>query len=136
MLYVIYRGNNPELSYRGGQEPIVHLQADLHEVVAWATNARRPWAFSLSNAGAVYTRFRSNLAELDQIDWRAVAATDFRRPEVKEGKQAEFLLHGPFPWGLITRIGVYSGHIRSQVERALHSAHHLPKIEVRRDWYY
>ena len=29
MLYVIYKANHPELAYRGGQEPIVHLEADL-----------------------------------------------------------------------------------------------------------
>jgi hypothetical protein len=33
MLYVIYRANHPELEYRGGQDPIVHLEADLGEVV-------------------------------------------------------------------------------------------------------
>ena len=34
MLYVISMANHPELSYRGGQGPIVHLEADLHETVA------------------------------------------------------------------------------------------------------
>ncbi len=28
MLYVIHRANHPELAYRGGQGPIVHLEAD------------------------------------------------------------------------------------------------------------
>lgn len=27
MLYLIYRGNHPELAYKGGQTPIVHLVA-------------------------------------------------------------------------------------------------------------
>jgi ssDNA thymidine ADP-ribosyltransferase DarT-like protein len=30
MLYLIYMANHPELTYRGGQEPIVHLEADLN----------------------------------------------------------------------------------------------------------
>lgn len=30
MLYVIHCANHPELIYRGGQEPIVHLEADLY----------------------------------------------------------------------------------------------------------
>lgn len=30
MLYVLHRGNDPDLAYRGGQSPIVHLEADLH----------------------------------------------------------------------------------------------------------
>ena len=34
MLYVIYQGNHQELSYRGGQGPIVHLEADLRQTVA------------------------------------------------------------------------------------------------------
>ena len=36
MLYVISMRNHAELSYQGGQEPIVHLEADLYDVVAWA----------------------------------------------------------------------------------------------------
>ena len=36
MLYVISRANHPQLSYRGGQGSIVHLQADLRSTVAWA----------------------------------------------------------------------------------------------------
>ena len=33
MLFLIYRANNPDLAYRGGQGPILHLEADLHESV-------------------------------------------------------------------------------------------------------
>jgi len=83
MLYVIHCGNKPELSYRGGQGPIVHLEADLHEVVAWADAAGRRWAFSLSNAGAFYAEFRSDLSSLDEVDWEAVQNNDFRSREVK-----------------------------------------------------
>lgn len=42
MLFVIHRANHPELAYRGGQGPIVHLEVDLHETVRWAdANDRR-----------------------------------------------------------------------------------------------
>ena len=40
MLYVIHMGNLGELTYQGGQGPIVHLRADLRQAVAWA-NAER-----------------------------------------------------------------------------------------------
>ena len=36
MLYVIHKADNEELTYKGGQEPIVHLQADLTASVQWA----------------------------------------------------------------------------------------------------
>jgi len=136
MLYVIHCANHPELSYRGGQGSIVHLEADLHTVVAWANSSNRRWAFSRSNAGAVYAQFWANLADLDQINWGAVAATDFRRADVKESKQAEFLVHESFPWNLVTRVGVHSLSVRSEVEAFLKSATHHPGVEVILDWYY
>ena len=136
MLFVIHCANHPELSYRDGQGPIVHLEADLHDVVAWASRAGRRWAFSLSNAGARYVPFRKSLSELDQINWDAIAATDFRPAEIKEGKQAEFRVHGSFPWTLISRIGVLSATIKAQTEAALASAAHRPVVHIRGDWYY
>lgn len=136
MLYVIHCANHPELSYRGGQGPIVHLEADLHDVVGWADASNRRWAFSLSNAGAVYAQFRASLADLHELDWEAVAATDFRSEQVKEGKQAEFLVRDFFPWGLVTRIGVRSIDAKSQADAVLSEATHHPKVEVRRGWYY
>ena len=45
MLYLIYRGNHPELDYRGGQDPIIHLEADLYQVVKWANDKGVRWAF-------------------------------------------------------------------------------------------
>ena len=84
MLYLISCANHPDLSYRGGQGPIVHLEADLHEVVDWANSQQRRWAFSLSNAGAVYAQFRATLNDLGELNWPAIAATDFRTAEVKE----------------------------------------------------
>jgi hypothetical protein len=136
MLYVIHCANHPELTYRGGQDPIVHLEADLHRVVAWANDNRVRWAFSLSNAGAYYTEFRSNLSDLHELDWDAIAARDFRDPDVKECKQAEFLLYGYFPFVLVERIGVFNALIRDTVTQALLGGGYTPCIEVRAEWYY
>jgi hypothetical protein len=136
MLFVIHCANHPELKYRGGQDPIVHLEADLHRVVEWADSNKRRWAFALSNAGASYTEFRSRLSELDQLDWSAIAASDFRNGHVKERKQAEFLLHEHFPFELVDRIGVRSPAIRARVVRALATTSHKPVIETCPQWYF
>lgn len=136
MLYVIYCGNHPELSYTGGQGPIVHLEADLHEVVAWADSESRRWAFSLSNAGAYYAEFRADLSALDELDWEAIQNTDFRAREVKESKQAEFLVHGTFPWELVTRIGVCTAGVGEKVIETLQTCQHKRGVEIRPDWYY
>ena len=136
MLYVISRANHPELHYSGGQKPIVHLEADLHSVVDWADENGRRWAFSLSNAAAQYTQFRNSRDSLDEINWDAVAAANWSFSEVKDAKQAEFLVHHFFPWHLITRIGVIAPDIGNRVARAIRSALHKPRIEVQRSWYY
>src|SRR5512138_467265 len=94
MLYLIHLANHPELEYRGGQGPIVHLEADLHASVLWADNHNQRWAFTLSNAGARYFEDRSDLRQLNEINWDAVQAKQWSgsgiSPLVKEGKQAEF----------------------------------------------
>ena len=136
MLYVIYRANHPGLSYRGGQGPIIHLEADLYDVIAWADAVGRRWAFSISNAGATYAEFRKSVDQLDQIDWTAVGALNFRRAEVKEHKQAEFLLHESFPLELVARVGVKSAQVQADVETVLAQADIPIGVEVRREWYY
>lgn len=134
MLYLIYQANHPELVYRGGQGPIVHLEADLRQTVTWAEEHGQRWAFTLSNAGAYYFEDRCNLAQLSEIDWNAVQAVDWQ--QCKEGKQAEFLIEGQFPWELVSRIGVLSRQVYGQVSTAQQAAAHRPPIEIRPDWYY
>ena len=136
MLFMIYRNNHPDLVYRGGQDPIVHLEADLQEVVEWADTQSQHWAFTLSNAGAAYTEFRRDLSQLGEVDWEGVAAEDFRNPQIKEGKQAEFLVREFFPWHLIRRIGVVNEAIKTHVLEILKNAVHRPTVEVRREWYF
>ena len=134
MLYVIERANHPHLTYRGGQNPIVHLEADLRQTIHWAEGQGLRWAFTLTNAGSLYFEDRSDVQHLDQIDWDAVDALDWRR--CKEGKQAEFLIESRFPWALVSRVGVRSDQAARAVGVALDGATHEPPVEVRPDWYY
>ncbi len=76
------------------------------------------------------------MPELDQLDWGAIAAADFRPAQVKEGKQAEFLVHQRFPFELVERIGVRSPAIRARAVEALARAQHRPVVEVLPGWYF
>jgi hypothetical protein len=93
-----------------------------------------PRSFTLSNAGARYFEDRANLAQLDEIDWEAVNARDWR--QCKEGKQAEFLLEHDFPWQLVEQIGVHSRPVYGQVANALPAQGHRPRLEIEPGWYY
>jgi len=134
MLYLIYQGNHPDLEYRGGQDPIIHLESDLRQTVEWAEAQGQRWAFTLGNAGSRYFEDRSDLNQLGEIDWNAVNARDWRG--CKEGKQAEFLIEHQFPWELISRIGVLSRAVNDQVLTVLQAVAHKPVVEIKPEWYY
>jgi hypothetical protein len=136
MLYILHMGNHLGLTYHGGQGPIVHLQANAETVAAWAASVEGRWAFSLANAGARYALFRSDMAQLDEVDWPSVRATDFRDSTVKEGKQAEFLVKRFVPWELVERIGVSSSKVEAEVLSAMADAAHQPPVDVRPEWYF
>ena len=140
MLFLMHRSNHPELTYHGGQSPIIHLEADLHEVVTWANQHGRCWAFTLSNAGASYFEDRCDLSQLDEINWDAVQTNQWSgagiSASVKEGKQAEFLLQAHFPWELVKRIGVHTAATHERASLALPPNGHRPSVEVRPQWYY
>ena len=134
MLYLIHKANHEALAYRGGQGPIIHLEADLRRTVAWAEKQAQRWAFTLSNAGAAYFEDRCDLARLHEIDWVAVKARNWQ--EHKDGKQAEFLIERRFPWTLVERIGVLSQRVCRRVSAALGVAAHKPRVEIIGRWYY
>ena len=134
MLYIISRANHPDLPYRGGQDPIVHLEADFHSTVAWADSHTRRWAFTASNAGASYFQDYSNQSELNKLDWDAILSRNWQGRQ--EWKQAEFLIERSFPWALVLRIGVKSRSIGAQVHRVLQESTHRPSVEIKPSWYY
>lgn len=136
MLFLLHKGNHPNLAYKGGQGPIVHLEASFNEAVAWAEQQGRRWAFTASNAAARYTQFYNDRGELGRINWDAVVSNQWRDSAIKEGKQAEFLVHHSFPWTLFRRIGVSSQGVYSQVASIISQAAHKPRIEIKQDWYY
>lgn len=140
MLYLIHCANHEELTYRGGQTPIVHLECDFYEALDWAKRNNRRWAFTLSNAGAFYFEDRCQIEDLGEVNWAAVgtdrwAGNGISR-SVKEGKQAEFLMEKSFPWALVRRIGIHSVAISQQVADAMAEAAHRPVVEIKRGWYY
>ena len=84
--------------------------------------------------------FSVSLSRLDEINWDAVNARRWAgrdiAPSVKEGKQAEFLMHEAYSWELIQRVGVHSVEVAQHVAEAMRGAARRPVVEVKREWYY
>lgn len=134
MLYMIHKGNHRDMQYRGGQNLIVHLEADLGTIVRWAGDNNRRWAFTTSNAGSEYFDDYASLDDLNKIDWQAVQATSWT--DHKEGKQAEFLLESSMPWELVERVVVHNHAALLIVNAAIANAAQQPVVTVDPAWYY
>jgi ssDNA thymidine ADP-ribosyltransferase, DarT len=135
MLYILYCANNSELTYRGGQQQIIHLQFDMNTVAKWAEGKKQRWAFTLSNAGSNYFEDRCNLGQLDEINWDAIKAEHWAGA-LKEGKQAEFLVEKSVPWELVEEVVAIDQKIATQVAQVIRSDNHRPVVQVRPNWYY
>lgn len=133
MLYMMHVRNS-ELAYKGGQEPIVHLVADLQAAVAWATANGKRWAFTLSNAGSNYFEDRTDLNQLGEISWDAVTTKYWQ--SCRDAKQAEFLVEREFPWDLVEEIAVCNPATAQLAAQAVATATHRPNVQIRPAWYY
>ena len=136
MLYIMYMSDHPDITYRGGQEPIIHLVSDVDRVIEWANTTGRPWVFTNTNAGAGYAEFFYDTAKLKELRWDLIRLKDFRPQQVKDAKQSEFLVKDTLPWELITGIAVYNEVTKRQVEAILKNAKHKPIVKVYKEWYY
>ncbi|MCX5639113.1 MAG: DUF4433 domain-containing protein [Planctomycetota bacterium] len=135
MLYILHMGNHPDISYREGQGPIVHLQADLMASIQWAEKHKVRWAFSDRNAGERIANFYNDVNKFNRVNWLAVAATDWRDTIIQEGKQAEFLVYKSFPWELVEKIGVHNNIVQQKVLEKL-TGKNQSLVSIEPSWYY
>ncbi|MEJ1385342.1 MAG: DUF4433 domain-containing protein [Candidatus Sedimenticola sp. (ex Thyasira tokunagai)] len=130
MLYVVSQGH---ADYAAGQQPIIHLVSSIDTIVASA----RPWAFTDIHADLGYASQFDSLDSLDEVDWDVMPVRQWGGDsELKEKRQAEFLVHDWCPWNAIVEIGVINDAVAAKVHAALATAAHKPNVVVHRDWYY
>jgi len=133
MLYMMHK-RNQELSYTGGQEPIIHLVADLRATAAWAQANNQRWAITLSNAGSFYFEDRIDLTGINDLNWDGINAKYWS--DNREAKQSEFLIEQSFPWSLVEHIAVHNKQIFQLATQAISGVSHRPSIQIERTWYY
>lgn len=134
MLFLIHCANHPELTYRAARG----LSCIWKRICRKSWPGRRDKASAGHSAcptpGRIPTEFRNRLEQLDEVDSAAVAATDFREAQVKEGKQAEFMVREFFP------LATGAPHRRHRCAclwaGARRERSHRPAVEARREWYF
>lgn len=136
MLYMMHKGNSPELDYKGGQDDIIHLEYDLMDVVNWANTNGLRWVMTDSNAGSYYFNDSNNISDINNLNWDAINAYYWSDPSTREAKQAEFLCESFVPFELIQTIGVNTVETLQKVQTILSSSAHKPIVEIKKEWYY
>ena len=97
----------------------------------------RPWFFTDRHADLGYANQYDALEKLGEVDWAVMPMRQWGGDaDLKEKRQAEFLVHDWCPWEAIEVIGVIDQDIEARVQAMLAGAAHRPRVEVHRDWYY
>lgn len=129
MLFTVNKGSVPG-RMAGCQRDIVHLVSTVQSGI----DLGRRWAIADGNAGAGYTSFSSQLSGLDNLDWNAIGARDWRG--ITHQKMAEFLIEHSVPWTSIIEIGCYDQRASQAVSSLLLNVAHRPHVTIRPEWYY
>ena len=127
MLYPISRGHD---DYRGGQGQIVHLVSDVQTAVALG----RPWAFTDRHAELAHALHYDDLSRLDEVPWHVMGETYWS--QVKEERQAEFLVYEFFPWTAVREVVAMTVESAKRAQTTIGGSSHHPPVTTRRDWYY
>lgn len=83
------------------------------------------WCFTNGNAAKRISKFYKDLSNLNQIDWRSIASTDFGADNADgdedrvRKKHAEFLIKGKVPIKKLSHIAVINRAVKQQVETIL-----------------
>ena len=98
------------------------------------------WLFTDGHAVIDFSEYYTDISDLDKIDW-AIMTSRYWHDTLEDGdrlrrRQAEFLTHQFFPWELVSEIAVIDSRVANDVSRMIATAAHVPKVAVRRDWYY
>jgi hypothetical protein len=145
MLMTINSGNVAGCDYR--QDDIVHLASNAQII----RDGGHQFVFSDLHAAKDFAEFFSDLAQLDQIDWRIF----FEAPLIEgyckywnsrhapphhmyrqESRMAEFLVHQQLPIAAISEIGVRTAQGEARVRDSLKGTGWNPTVRVVPGWYY
>ena len=87
-----------------------------------------------------FSRFFTDIADLDQIDWEVMQAQYWNDtpedPDRKRRRQAEFLVYNTVSWSAMLGIGVIDNRVEERVNTILSSHNISLPVRSRRQWYY
>ncbi len=136
MMYAISRGN-VEKCYSDTKR-LIYFVTSLDRV----READLSFVFSDGHATKAFTKIYDDLVSLDEVDWSLMqeqywSDTD-EDPDRSRRRQAEFLIHGNFPWEAVEYLAVKNADMKRRLDRYLAKEwpHLIRPVKVRPSWYF
>jgi hypothetical protein len=130
MLYVVAGGRT---GYSGGQDPIVHLVSS----VQVAIDSGRPWTFTDRHADLGHAIYYDDICQIGEVDWAVMETRQWGGDnDLKERRQAEFLVHDWFPWSAIQQVVTRTEETAERVRSILAPHGAMQSVTVEPSWYY
>lgn len=125
------------LKVKSGHENYVDGDADvLHLVssVRIATRLGKPWAFTDRHAVLNHALYFDRVPDLGEVPWKVMPLTYWQ--DVREEREAEFLVHEFFPWTAISEVAAKNEATAERARKLIRPALHRPDVTERPAWYY
>jgi hypothetical protein len=134
MLYAIYTKCVP--SFQGEERDVIYLMTHVERVA----KREAKWCFTDGHAAEGVTQFTDDLNQLTMVNRSVIESWSWKDtladPDRKRKKQAEFLVHGHFPWAWVEWIGVIDAVMADRVLEILKVASYRPRVTSQPKWYY
>ncbi|CAN5839911.1 hypothetical protein BH23ACT11_BH23ACT11_13150 [soil metagenome] len=119
-------------------ERLVYLVSSLDRV----QEAGLSFVFSDGHATKAFTRIYNDPASLDKVDWSLMQEQYWsdtgEDPDRSRRRQAEFLIHGSFPWDAMEYLAVKTPGMKRRLDAYLTEQwpHRIRPVKVRSSWYF
>jgi hypothetical protein len=137
MMYAVDMGNVP--GYAAGTDRVIYLATTVEKLLEVGLDP----VLTDRNAVLDYTAFiqlRDGEPADGFIDWQLMEETYWfdtqAYPDRRERRMAECLVSGVVPWDAILFVGAKSQTVADEVRGLLDGPQDVPRVAVRRDWYF
>lgn len=138
MMYAISKGGVE--GYDSNTTPLIYLVSSVQRV----EEAGCAFVFSDGHPIVALSRFYNDVSDLNKVDWTVMRARMWKEtdedpdPDKSRRRQAEFLVHGTFPWEAVEYVVVKNSEVKRRLDG--HLAEQWPDsvkpVKVEPHWYF
>ena len=126
------------MAMRSDTTPLVHIVSSVDRV----QEAGLDFVFSDGHPIVIFSHFYDDMVHMNKVDWQIMEQRYWKDTEEdsdrERRRQAEFLVHGSFPWNIVESLAVKNSDMKRRLEQYLSEKWPdlVKPVQVESDWYY